>query len=79
MTSVVAWKAAESYFDFKGHQIFFRDDGRNDAPAVLLVHGLPSASWDFDLIWPELVKKYRVLDSRHAGLWPNFRSLTGKA
>jgi pimeloyl-ACP methyl ester carboxylesterase len=33
---------------------------RLSAPALLLVHGLPSASWDFDLIWPELVKKYRV-------------------
>lgn len=61
MTSIAAWKAAGSYFDFKGHQIFFREDGRKDAPALLLVHGLPSASWDFDLIWPELVKKYRVL------------------
>jgi pimeloyl-ACP methyl ester carboxylesterase len=61
MTSLAAWKAAGSYFDFKGHQIFFREDGRKDAPAILLVHGLPSASWDYDLIWPELIKRYRVL------------------
>jgi len=61
MTSVAGWKAAGSYFAFNGHQIFFRDDGRKDAPALLLIHGLPSASWDFDLIWPELIEKYRVL------------------
>jgi pimeloyl-ACP methyl ester carboxylesterase len=61
MTSVAAWKAAGSYFDFKGRQIFFREDGRKDAPALLLVHGLPSASWDYDLIWPTLVERYRVL------------------
>jgi pimeloyl-ACP methyl ester carboxylesterase len=61
MTSIAAWQAAGAYFDFKGQQIFYRDDGRKDAPALLLVHGLPSASWDFDLMWPELVKKYRLL------------------
>jgi pimeloyl-ACP methyl ester carboxylesterase len=61
MTSVAAWKAAGSYFDFKGRQIFFREDGGKDAPALLLVHGLPSASWDYDLIWPTLVERYRVL------------------
>jgi pimeloyl-ACP methyl ester carboxylesterase len=61
MTSVAEWKAAGSYFDFKGHEIFFREDGHKEAPALLLVHGFPSASWDYDQIWPELVKKYRVL------------------
>lgn len=61
MTSVADWKAAGSYFDFKGHQIFFREDGHVDAPVILLVHGLPSSSWDYDLMWPELVKRYRVL------------------
>jgi pimeloyl-ACP methyl ester carboxylesterase len=61
MTSIAAWKTAGSYFDFHGRQIFFREDGREDAPTLLLVHGLLSASWDYDLIWPELVKKYRVL------------------
>jgi pimeloyl-ACP methyl ester carboxylesterase len=61
MTSIAAWKAAGSYFDFKGRQIFFREDGSKDAPALLLIHGLPSASWDYDLIWPELIKEYRVL------------------
>src|ERR1700744_1667105 len=61
MTSIAEWKAAGASFDFMGHQIFYREDGRKDAPALLLVHGLPSASWDFDLMWPELIKKYRVL------------------
>lgn len=61
MTSIAEWKAAGLYFDFTGHKIFFRDDGHKDAPVLLLVHGLPSASWDYDLMWPELVKTFRVL------------------
>jgi len=61
MTSVAEWKAAGSWLVFQGRRIFYREDGPKDAPALLLVHGLPSASWDYDLIWPELVKRYRVL------------------
>src|ERR1700722_5303181 len=61
MTSTSAWKAAGSYFEFKGQQIFFREDGPTNAPVLLLIHGFPTASWDYDQIWPVLTKKYRVL------------------
>jgi pimeloyl-ACP methyl ester carboxylesterase len=28
---------------------------------LLLIHGFPTASWDWEKIWPDLVRRYRVL------------------
>ena len=55
------WRAAGHYFTHGGRTIFFRDDGPRDAPALLLVHGFPTASWDWHAIWPALAQRYRVV------------------
>lgn len=54
------WLAQGSFFNFEGHQIFFRDT-QNDLPALLLIHGFPTASWDWYLIWPALEKHFRLV------------------
>lgn len=57
-----AWAAAGSRdFVHRGHAIFHRIDGARDAPALLLIHGFPTASWDFHALWPALAARYRVL------------------
>lgn len=55
------WKAKGKYFTYRGHEIFWREEGREDAPAVLLIHGFPTASWDWGPVWPDLLKRYRLL------------------
>ena len=34
--------------------------GREDAEALLLIHGFPTASWDFEALFPALVETHRV-------------------
>ena len=53
------WREAGSYFDFRGHRIFYRDEG--SGPALLCIHGFPTASWDWHRVWPELTRRFRVI------------------
>ena len=53
------WRAAGDTFEWRGERIFYRAEGTGEA--VLLVHGFPTASWDWSLIWPRLAARYRLL------------------
>ncbi len=55
------WRAAGRHIDHRGHRIFFRSDGPADAPALLLIHGFPTASWDWEALWPKLTLRWRVM------------------
>ncbi|HEX4855670.1 MAG TPA: alpha/beta hydrolase [Limnobacter sp.] len=60
------WKNSGQFFDWKGHSIFFQDTagtGQPSAgmPVLLLIHGFPTSSYDFHLIWPELAKTHRLI------------------
>ncbi|WP_322047740.1 alpha/beta hydrolase [Paraburkholderia sp. J67] len=59
--STDAWKAQGNEFIYRGHKIFWREEGRSDAPVLLLIHGFPTASWDWLHVWPDLLKRYRLL------------------
>jgi pimeloyl-ACP methyl ester carboxylesterase len=59
MITLDEWKAAGGFFDWRGHQIFFRTGGSGDA--LLLIHGFPTASWDYAPIWDRLTAQFRVL------------------
>jgi pimeloyl-ACP methyl ester carboxylesterase len=56
-----AWKSKGKYFTHRGQNIFWREEGREDAPTLLLIHGFPTASWDWQDVWPDLLKRYRLL------------------
>jgi pimeloyl-ACP methyl ester carboxylesterase len=56
-----AWKARGKYFTHRGHEIFWREEGREDAPVLLLIHGFPTASWDWQPVWDDLLTRYRLL------------------
>jgi pimeloyl-ACP methyl ester carboxylesterase len=58
-TSPDAWRAHGDTFEWRGERIFFRAEGAGEP--VLLVHGFPTASWDWWPIWPRLAERYRVL------------------
>ena len=53
------WRARGDYFTWRGHRVFFRVEGTGE-PA-LLIHGFPTASWDWFAVWPKLVERYRLI------------------
>lgn len=61
MTSVQHWQQQGERFLFAGHDIFCRDSGPKDAPVLLLIHGFPTASWDWQQLWEPLCLTHRVL------------------
>ena len=54
-----AWRARGDHFTWRGHRIFFRAEGTGEP--LLVIHGFPTASWDWAKVWPALTATYRVL------------------
>src|SRR5262245_51177955 len=51
----------------RGIEIFYREAGRRDAPAVLLLHGFPTSSHMFRHLIPALAGRYRVVAPDYPG------------
>jgi pimeloyl-ACP methyl ester carboxylesterase len=58
-TRLEAWHAAGRNFRHRGHDIFYREQGTGDV--LLLIHGFPTASWDWRPVWATLAARYRVI------------------
>ena len=66
-----AWSAGGSYFswssslaensDFEPLNIFYRSFGSRDNPAIVMVHGFPTSSYDFGEIIAELKGDYHIV------------------
>ncbi|MCG8519311.1 MAG: alpha/beta hydrolase [Pseudomonadales bacterium] len=54
-----AWQQGGKWFRYDGHAIFSRMEGQGED--LVLVHGYPTASWDWSRLWPLLVPHHRVL------------------
>ncbi len=61
--SPAEWRQRGRTFPHRGHEIFYRDSGGDNGsrPVLLLIHGFPTASWDFYRVWDALSDRYRVL------------------
>jgi pimeloyl-ACP methyl ester carboxylesterase len=59
MISLDDWRARGRGHTHRGHEIFFVEEGAG--PALLLVHGFPTASWDWTRVWPDLVARFRAI------------------
>ena len=55
------WKSSGQFFNWKGHSIFVQDTLAPNKPVLLLIHGFPTASYDFHLLWPELAETHRLI------------------
>lgn len=53
------WQQGGKWFTYEGHAIFSRMAGRGEP--LILMHGFPTASWDWSRIWPMLVQSNNVL------------------
>jgi pimeloyl-ACP methyl ester carboxylesterase len=53
------WRSAGQDFSFNGHAIRYWTAGQG-AP-LLLIHGFPTASWDWHYLWRALAEQYQVI------------------
>ncbi|MEK6806271.1 MAG: alpha/beta hydrolase [Pseudomonadota bacterium] len=54
-----AWRKAGKHYTHRGHEIFYRDEhGSGRKTPLVCVHGFPTASWDWNLLWPDLLKTF---------------------
>lgn len=53
------WRRGGRTYRHRGHAIFYRTEGQG--PDLLLIHGFPSASWDWHELWPDLTARFRVI------------------
>jgi len=54
------WKNSGQFFTYKNqHQIFYQETGSGET--LLLIHGFPTASWDWNKIWNSLEEKYHLV------------------
>ena len=65
--SLSQWQQQGRYFDFHGRQVFWQTAGNPKNPVVLLIHGFPSASWDWRHQWQPLAEKYYVITADMPG------------
>ena len=55
------------YAAVDGQQLFYREAGPPEAPAVVLLHGFPASSFMFRNLLPQLADKYHVIAPDHLG------------
>ena len=61
MIQLREWQQQGQFLSINDQQIFTRQAGDRKAPALLLIHGYPSASWDWEGMWHELTQHYFVV------------------
>jgi pimeloyl-ACP methyl ester carboxylesterase len=60
-------KVAHRIVSIDGLDIFYREAGRKDAPAILLLHGFPTSSAMFRNLIPALADKYHLVAPDYPG------------
>ena len=65
--SVTHVTTAHKYIDVNGVKIFYREAGPASAPAILLLHGFPSSSREFDTLIPLLADRYHLVAPDYPG------------
>jgi len=53
------WRTRGQTFNFKGHAIRYWTAGEGEP--LLLIHGFPTASWDWHFLWQPLATRYRLI------------------
>lgn len=61
MITLSEWKEQGQFETINDQQIFTRQGGDKNSPVLLLIHGYPSASWDWEGMWKALTECYYVI------------------
>ena len=51
---LTSWKLLEQIFEYKGYRLSYHDTRDKSKEVVVLLHGFPTSSYDWHLVWPEL-------------------------
>ena len=57
--ALIAWEAGGRYRMLLSQRIFTREAGQG--PVLVLLHGFPTASFDWSALWPALIARFHVL------------------
>ena len=57
--SLDAWQAAARTFSHGGHALAYWEGGSGES--LLLIHGFPTASWDWSAVWPALARRFQLV------------------
>ena len=57
--NIQQWYKTGDWFDHEGHRIFYRVEG--EGQPLLLIHGYPTASWDWNKIWQPLAQRFQCI------------------
>ncbi|MBQ46876.1 MAG: alpha/beta hydrolase [Zetaproteobacteria bacterium] len=57
------WLENGQYIKYQGHQIFYKTNGNIDSkrPTILMIHGYPTSSWDFETLFKLWDKKFNLV------------------
>jgi len=61
MTTLDQWHNSGAYFQINGHEIFYRTQGDDKKPCLLLIHGFPTCSWDWEKISAQLEQHFYLV------------------
>lgn len=59
--SLEDWRARGRRISVEGNDIFVCDEGEPGLPVIVLIHGFPTSSWDWQGIWAGLRDRYRLV------------------
>lgn len=59
--SIEQWRERGHVARLMDRKIFCVDSGELDKPVIFLIHGFPTASWDWERIWPLLNESHRLV------------------
>jgi pimeloyl-ACP methyl ester carboxylesterase len=75
--SLEKWRSEGTVKDINGHQIFIHASGPESDHGVLIVHGYPGSSWDFQGVVDRIGDKARVVVSDMRGFGLSEKPLDG--
>lgn len=57
------WQNSGKIFHYKNYEIFYKEENELNTKkeTILLIHGFPTASWDWQAIWYRLSEKFNLL------------------
>lgn len=61
MISVQEWRSLGTFREIGGHRLFVVDSGGRRLPTLLLIHGFPTASWDYAGLYKALARSHRII------------------
>jgi len=59
--SLTRWQQNGETYTWQGHSLFVKDTGQSNKPALLCIHGFPTASIDWQPVWTELSHYFRCI------------------